>query len=207
MTDLVPIAILVVIALLIGFLLGRRREPCSETIYLPNNGEVKFGETKISQIYSKDGDRALIGFLDAKNAKAFVSSDQYRERVKSLLSVKTEEDDTWVIDYPTADTKYGVVQLEAFVFEQSINENDVFLMRDYYCKPYKSGTCINFVDKKTRKFLYSWKAVTDTGFCVKKPGKDCKEILQENKANVYPKRDCKGKAYTKKVSWRFCTPT
>jgi len=160
------------------------------------------GETPLSARYSRRGNGALIGYLDAAAGKVYVNEAE-RERVRWALGA-TELSGGWAIQRGKESRVYMLEPMAHLDLGRPMVSGNVAVMKDRKCIPYKKGTCINFY--RGDKFAYSWLATSDTGICTPTGGATCSELPQQNPVTLYPQKDCKGTPYQSNETWNFCIP-
>lgn len=163
---------------------------------------VTLGKTPLRILYSKDGEGALIGYLDTRAAKVYVNEAE-AEGVRRALGA-TDAAGGWSIRPGGVSRVYATEAIAWLDRGGPLLAGNVAVLKDRDCFPYPRGTCINFYRGET--FAYSWRATDDTWFCASAAGKTCKEELRTNPVTLYPEKDCKGTPYPSTETWRFCIP-
>lgn len=180
----------------------------STAVFAPIAREVQFGKTPIEELYDLDqaGRSPLLAMLDPASKKVFVRTGA-ESQVMSLFQAKsTTEEGVWLVEHSRANGLYRLATLTAVSLKQPLEKGMLFALEKNECVPVAKDSCVNIYDVDTHEFLYSWKAVRDTEWCV--PGDDtCVEIWQTNTVTVYPDEDCKGEPFESEEEWAFCVST
>lgn len=181
-----------------------KKKPCSQRVDAHKH-ILELGETRISDLY--DGAEGhLIGVMD-KGIRTIYVAESAEPKVKRMFGARQNaKPGWWRVRSEGEAQNFRVRPLHALDRDRPVRTTDVFAIAKRQCSKYPKGTCINFYNPKDGTFSYSWKATGDVGLCSTAEDKECKETLQTNTVELYPEKDCAGKAEKKQVEWMFCDP-
>jgi hypothetical protein len=118
--------------------------------------------------------------------------------------VRRSKGPLWVVTSARARGEYRVLSMEHIDLDRPVRTTDVFAIGGWKCFMYPKGMCLNFINQDG-SFAYSWKTTEDVGLCARTSG-ECKETIQTNTVDLYPREDCKGVPKQQTVDWKFCDP-
>jgi hypothetical protein len=147
----------------------------------------------------------IIAYIDADQSAIFADEEGLME-LQQVLELSMINGNWVLFDSTGNPQNLNLYPLQEFHsnFSRSIDHDDYTVIKNWYCRKFAGGICINAVDIN-QEFQFSYE--TPKGglkICSPKPNSTCTYVWSKKKVTAWDKKNCKGNKTEKTIAVAIC---